>query len=100
MEIFILLVTGVVGANAAGSLAKEYNLGAIKNTIVGAAAGGSGYFLQQFIPPTVDINGNPVLDHTAANHLMTAGLVGLGAGGILALALGFLIAEVIKIRSR
>jgi hypothetical protein len=97
-EIIVLILAGIAGGNAAGSAAKEFNLGTLRNTLAGAVAGGAGYFLQPFIPPTVDINGNPVLDDSIVNHLLILALLGLALGGVLIIVLGFMKSEACRRR--
>lgn len=92
-EIIVLILSGIAGGNAAGLAAKEFSLGTLWNTLAGAIAGGAGYFLQTFMPPTVDVNGNPVLDNSIVNRLFTLTLAGLALGGVLVLVLGFIRSE-------
>lgn len=96
----MLILAGIAAGNAAGLADKEFNLGTLRNTLAGAAAGGAGYFLQSFIPPTVDINGNPVLDDSVVSHLLILALLGLALGGVLVLALGFARTEMSRKRSK
>jgi hypothetical protein len=95
-EVVVLVLAGIAGGNATGLAIKEYSLGAIKNTLAGAIGGAAGYFLQAFIPPTVDAGGNPVLDNSLVNHMVILALVGIAAGGMLTLVLGFVMSEVAR----
>jgi hypothetical protein len=95
----VLVLAGIFAGNAVGLAIKEYNLGTIKNTLAGAIGGAAGYFLQVFIPPTVDAGGNPVMDNSLVNQMVTLALVGVAAGGVLTLVLGFVMGEVARSRS-
>jgi hypothetical protein len=99
VDVAVLLVAGILGGNALGLAMKEYSLGPLKNTIAGAVGGSGSYFLQTFIPPPVDAAGNPVPDTSAVDHLVILALVGLAAGGMLTLVLGFVRSETAKRRS-
>ena len=98
-DVAVLIFTGILGGNAVGLAMRDYSLGALKNTIAGAIGGSGSYFLQTFIPPTVDAAGNPVLDPSIVNHMVILALVGLAAGGMLTLVLGFARSEASKHRS-
>ena len=98
IAVIVLVLAGIFAGNAAGLAIKEYNLGAIKNTLAGAVGGAAGYFLLAFIPPTVDAGGNPVPDTSLVNHMFLL-LAGIGAGGVLTLVLGFVMGEVARSRS-
>jgi len=98
-EIIVLILAGIAGGNAVGLAGGEFNLGTLRNTLAGAVAGGAGYFLAPFIPPTVDINGNPVLDDSIVNHLFTLTWLGLALGGVLIIFLGFMKSEASRRRS-
>jgi hypothetical protein len=98
-DVVVLVLAGIFGANAAGLAIKEYSLGTIKNTFAGAIGGAAGYFLQAFIPPTVDAGGNPVPDSSLVNHMGILALVGIAAGAVLTLVLGFAMGEVARSRS-
>ena len=99
IEVAILVLAGICAGNAAGLAIKEYSLGAIKDTLAGAIGGAAGYFLLAFIPPTVDAGANPVPDTSLANHMVTLALVGVAAGGVLTLVLGFVMGGVARSRS-
>lgn len=99
-ELIVLILAGIAAGNAAGLMDKEFNLGMRRNTLAGAFAGGAGYFLLPFIPPTVDINGNPVLDNSIVNHLLVLALLGLALGGVLVIALGFARTEASRKQSK
>jgi len=94
----VLVLAGILAGNAVGLAIKEYNLGTINNTLAGAIGGAAGYFLQVFIPP-VDAGGNPVMDNSLVNQMVTLALVGVAAGGVLTLVLGFVMGEVAISRS-
>jgi hypothetical protein len=54
--------------NAVALAAKEYSLGIVKSTVVGALGGGvGGYLLEAVIPPTVTAARDPVIDDSAVN---------------------------------
>ena len=98
-EVVVLVLAGIFAGNAVGLAIKEYSLGAIKNTLAGAIGRAASYFLLAFIPPTVDAGGNPVIDSSLVNHMVTLALVGVAAGGVLTLVLGFVMGEVARSRS-
>jgi len=47
----------------------------------------------------VDAGGNPVIDSSLVNHMVTLALVGVAAGGVLTLVLGFVMGEVARSHS-
>lgn len=100
IDIVVLILAGVAAGNAVGGAPKEFNLGALKNTLVGGIGGAGSYFLQTFIPPTVDINGDPVLDYSIVNHVLILPLLSIIAGGILTMVLGFVMSEAFRSRSK
>jgi hypothetical protein len=85
-------VAGFFGAHAAASVAHEHRFGFIGHSITGLVGGAlSGTFLQEAAITIVTGSGsqNP---STAAEVAVTHAITGAVAGGILTLAVGFLIA--------
>jgi hypothetical protein len=99
IDLLVLVVAGIVAGNGIGSLGKEISLGTLKNTAAGAVGGAGGYFLQGLVPLTVDAAGNSMSEGPIANHLVTMALIGLAAGGLLTMVLGFASHEASKRRS-
>lgn len=98
-DFVVLALTGVAGAHAAASAGKNFNFGLAWTTAAGVVGGALGYLLRSTIPSMVDVNGNPVLDNSAVDRLITFGLLGLVMGGLIVLALGFIVSETRKRKS-
>jgi uncharacterized membrane protein YeaQ/YmgE (transglycosylase-associated protein family) len=89
-NLIIEIIAGVVGAHAIAAAAKEHSFGAIGHTIAGAAGGAfSGSFLQTLAATVVDSTGEVHQDADAVTRLLLQGLMGLAAGAILTMILGF-----------
>lgn len=90
-NLIIEIIAGIVGAHAAGAAAKEYSLGAIGNTLLGAIAGAlSGTFFQVQIGTLVNETGEIQPPPNQATEWVLQVLGGLGAGGVLTLVAGFI----------
>jgi len=88
-NLVIEIIAGIVGAHAISAAAKEHSFGAIGHTIAGAAGCAfSGYFLQTLAATVVDSTGEVHQDADAVTRLLLQGL-GLAAGAILTMILGF-----------
>jgi hypothetical protein len=94
-QIVLLIIAGIVGGYAAGLAVKEHSLGTTKSLLVGGIGGLCGYFLQSFVPlpPLAASTGDEIVADTPVEHLFILALVGLVAGGILALVLGYVTTE-------
>jgi hypothetical protein len=87
INIIIQLIAGAIGGNALGNGVKDYNLGAVGNTIAGAIGGiGGGQILTALLP---------MLAGTAGNVDIGA-MVGQAVGGGVAGAILTLIVGLIK----
>ena len=75
INLIIQLIAGVAGGNAVGAALKDYNLGALGNTIGGV---GGGQILQALIPAIAGAAGGG-LDVGA----ILGQIVGVGAGGAI-----------------
>lgn len=75
----VQLIAGALAGYAAGNLAKEMNLGAIGNTIVGAVGGGAG---GQILFGLLGLSGTVQI----VSALLTGGV----SGGLTTLLIGFL----------
>jgi hypothetical protein len=86
--LIIQLVAGIAGGNAAGIALREYNLGLVGNTIVGAFGGvAAGQLLQILMPAISGADGGldvlAILSHIVAGGIAGATctfIVGLGKG--------------------
>ncbi len=88
-NLMIQIITGILGAHAAATAAKEHSFGIFGHTIVGALGGAlSGYFLQTFAGTVVTASGS-VSEPTALDEAILQGLTGAVAGGIAMLVVGF-----------
>ena len=89
-NLFIEIIAGIVGAHAISAAAKEHSFGVIGHTIAGAAGGAfSGYFLQTLAATVVDSTGEVHQDADAVARLLVQGLMGIAAGAILTMIVGF-----------
>lgn len=87
INLLISLVSGLVGGNATGAVAKDTSLGVVGNSIAGLVGGGLGTYIAQ---------ATDILSHAqAAGNLDLTALLGtVGSGGIggivLTLIAGFI----------
>ena len=89
-NLFIEIIAGIVGAHAISAAAKEHSFGVIGHTIAGAAGGAfSGYFLQTLAATVVNSTGEVHQDADAVTRLLLQGLMGIAAGAILTMIVGF-----------
>jgi hypothetical protein len=85
INLIIQLVAGVIGGNGAGSALKDYSLGGLGNTIVGAIGGvGGGQVLQSLIPMLVGTTGGGFDVGAIVGQLVGGG----ASGAILTLIVG------------
>jgi len=88
VNLVIQVVAGIIGGNAAGASLKDYNLGALGNTIAGAIGGaGGGQILQALIP---------ALAGAAGSGLDVGSVVGQLVGGGASGAILTVIAALVK----
>lgn len=86
--LIIQLVAGIAGGNAAAIALREYNLGLVGNTIVGAFGGVAGGQLLQILMPAISgadggLDVSAILSHIVAGAIAGAActfIVGLGKG--------------------
>ena len=89
-NLVIEIIAGIVGAHAISAVAKEHSFGVIGYTIAGAVGGAfSGYFLQTLAATVVNSTGEVHQDADAVTQWLLQLLMGLAAGAILAMAIGF-----------
>jgi hypothetical protein len=85
VNLIIQLVAGVLGGNAAGASLKDYNLGAVGNTIAGAIGGvGGGQILQTLIPAMAGVAGGDLDVGSIVGQLVGGG----ASGAVLTLIAG------------
>jgi uncharacterized membrane protein YeaQ/YmgE (transglycosylase-associated protein family) len=78
MDLIIQIIAGVIGGHAAGAIIKDFTVGAIGNTIMGAIGGVfGGLLLQEVVPALAGSAGN--VDIGA----LVGEVVGGGVGGFL-----------------
>jgi len=100
-SIVVQIAAGIVAGNAVALAVKEYSLGIVNSTVVGALGGGvGGYLLEAVIPPTVTAAGDPVIDDSAVTEWAIRVLAALIVGGMLSLIVGFVRSEIAKTRSK
>ncbi len=89
-NLVIEIIAGIVGAHAISAVAKEHSFGVIGHTIAGAVGGAfSGYFLQTLAATVVDSTGGVHQDADAVTRWLLQVFMGLAAGAILTMAIGF-----------
>ena len=89
-NLVIEIIVGIVGAHAISAAFKEHSFGVMGHTIAGAVGGAfSGYFLQTLAATAVDSTGKVHQDADAVTRLLLQGLMGLAAGAILTMVVGF-----------
>src|SRR5262245_43000439 len=85
VNLLIQVVAGIVGGNAAGASLKDYDLGALGNTIAGAIGGaGGGQILQALIPALAGAAGGGLDAGSIIGQLVGGG----ASGAILTLIVG------------
>jgi len=89
-NLVIEIITGIVGAHAISAAFKEHSFGVIGHTIAGAVGGAfSGYFLQTLAATVVDSTGQAQQDADVVTQWLLQVFMGLAAGAILTMAVGF-----------
>ncbi len=89
-NLVIEIIAGIIGAHAISAAVKEYSFGVIGHTIAGAAGGAfSGYFLQTLAGTVVNSTGEVQQDADPVTQWLLQGFMGLAAGAILTMAVGF-----------
>lgn len=68
----VQIAAGIAAGNAVALAVKEYSLGIVKSTVVGALGGVGSYLLEAAIPPTITAAGDPVIDDSAVNEWVIA----------------------------
>jgi hypothetical protein len=90
-NLFIQLVTGILGAHAAATVAHEHQFGVVGHTLTGAIAGAfSGYFLQRLAVTVVTASGS-LNQVGAVDNAILQGLTGVASGGCLMLVVGLIV---------
>ncbi len=85
VNLIIQLIAGVIGGNGAGSALKDYSLGGLGNTIVGAIGGvGGAQALQAFIPALAGATGSEPDVGAIVGQLVGGG----ASGAILTILVG------------
>jgi uncharacterized membrane protein YeaQ/YmgE (transglycosylase-associated protein family) len=89
-NLIIQIVTGILGAHFAATLAKEHSFGFLGHTLTGLIAGAfSGYFLQSLAATVVTANGS-LNELRPPENFMLQALTGIAAGACLTLVVGFI----------
>ena len=89
-NLIIEIIAGIAGAHAISAAAHEHAFGAIGHTTAGAVGGAfSGYFLQTLAATVVNATGEAQQDADAVTQWLLQIFMGLAAGAILAMAVGF-----------
>ena len=94
--IAVQIAAGIVAGSAVALAVKEYSLGIVKSTVIGALGGSGSYLLEAVIPPTVTAAGDPVMDDSAVNEWVIRALLAFVVGGLLSLIVGFVKSEITK----
>jgi len=85
--LIIQLIAGALGGNAAGSVAKDVNLGPLGNSLAGAIGGGIG---GQVLNAVLGLGGAAAASGMDIGSIASAFLTGGVSGGLTALVVGFL----------
>jgi len=89
-NLVIQIITGILGAHFAATLAKEHSFGFFGHTITGLIGGAfSGYFLQSLADTVVTANGS-LNELRPPENAVLQGLAGIAAGACLTLVVGFI----------
>jgi uncharacterized membrane protein YeaQ/YmgE (transglycosylase-associated protein family) len=89
-NLWIEIVTGALGGNAAAMALKEHSFGVLGHTAVGAIGGAlSGFFLQTFVTTVVNASGD-LNQPTMAEQVILQCFVGAAAGGIAMMIVGLI----------
>src|SRR5262249_59734761 len=88
--LIIQLIAGALGGNAAGSVAKDVNLGPLGNSLAGAIGGGLG---GQILSAILGLGGTAAASGMDMGSIVSAFLTGGVSGGATALIVGFLKAK-------
>lgn len=89
-NLVIEIIAGIIGAHAISAAVKEHSFGVIGHTIAGAVAGAfSGYFLQTVAGTVVNSTGEVQQDADPVTQFLLQALMGLAAGAIVTMAVGF-----------
>ena len=86
-SLIIQLISGAIGGNAAGALAKDTSLGTLGNSIVGALGGGVG---GQILNSLLGLGGAAAASGLDIGTIVSGFLTGGVSGGLTALVIGFL----------
>ncbi|MES0385403.1 MAG: hypothetical protein ABUJ98_12545 [Hyphomicrobium sp.] len=86
-SLVIQLISGAIGGNAAGALAKDNSLGTLGNTIAGALGGGVG---GQLLSSVLGLGGAAAASGLDIGTIVSGFLTGGVSGGLTALVIGFL----------
>jgi hypothetical protein len=87
MALVIQVISGVLGANAAGNVSKDVNLGPLGNTIAGALGGGIG---GQLLSAALGLGGTAAASGLDIGSIISAFATGGISGGLTALVVGYL----------
>jgi uncharacterized membrane protein YeaQ/YmgE (transglycosylase-associated protein family) len=89
-NLVIQIITGILGAHFAATLAKEHSFGFLGHTITGLIGGAfSGYFLQSLAATVVTANGS-LNELRPPENAVLQGLAGIAVGACLTLVVGFI----------
>lgn len=86
-SLIIQLISGAIGAHAAGAAAKDMSLGPLGNTIAGALGGGVG---GQVLSSVLGLGGAAAASGLDIQTIVQGFLTGGVSGGITALVIGFI----------
>jgi hypothetical protein len=86
-SLIIQLISGAIGGNAAGSVAKDTGLGPLGNTIAGALGGGVG---GQILNSLLGLGGAAATSGLDIGTIVSAFLTGGVSGGLTALVIGLI----------
>ena len=85
--LIIQLISGALGAHAAGAVTKDTSLGPVGNTITGALGGGFG---GQILSSILGIGGTAAASGMDIGTIVSGFVTGGVSGGITALVVGYL----------